>query len=58
MVTFDPSLNFNHTCLRIKDPKVSTEFYQKNFGMKLIKKFDVPEKKIHFVYVSFGLSKE
>lgn len=45
MVTFDPSLNFNHTCLRIKDPKVSTEFYQKNFGMKLIKKFDVPEKK-------------
>lgn len=29
----------NHTCLRIKDPKVSVPFYEKNFGMKLLSHF-------------------
>lgn len=36
MVTFDDSFVMNHTCLRIKDPKVSIPFYEKNFGMKVI----------------------
>ncbi|GMM34379.1 lactoylglutathione lyase [Saccharomycopsis crataegensis] len=45
MVSFDPSLTFNHTCLRVKDPKVSIEFYVKNFGLELLKKLDFPEKK-------------
>lgn len=39
MPTIDKSLTFNHTCLRIKDPKVSVPFYEVNFGMKLISHF-------------------
>lgn len=40
MVTFDSSFVLNHTCLRVKDPKVSVPFYEKNFGMKLIRQLD------------------
>ncbi|KAJ8141266.1 hypothetical protein OY671_005565 [Metschnikowia pulcherrima] len=35
----DKSLLMNHTCLRIKDPKVSLPFYEKNFGMTLVNHF-------------------
>lgn len=37
MVTIDKSFIMNHTCLRIKDPKVSVPFYEKNFGMQLVR---------------------
>lgn len=30
---------YNHTMIRIKDPKVSVPFYEKNFGMKLYGKY-------------------
>ncbi|CAI5757779.1 unnamed protein product [Candida verbasci] len=33
------SFIMNHTCLRIKDPKISIPFYTGKFGMKLIAKF-------------------
>lgn len=46
MPTIDNSFVMNHTCLRIKDPKVSVPFYEKNFGMKLIN---------HFVFDDFTL---
>ncbi|CCE78828.1 Piso0_000859 [Millerozyma farinosa CBS 7064] len=36
MVTFDNSFIMNHTCLRIKDPKVSLPFYTENFGMEVV----------------------
>lgn len=39
MATFNNSFLMNHTCLRIKDPKVSVPFYTENFGMKLIATF-------------------
>lgn len=29
---------FQHTMLRVKDPKVTIDFYTKHFGMKLIHK--------------------
>lgn len=41
MPTFNKSFVMNHTCLRIKDPKVSVPFYEKNFGMKLINHFEL-----------------
>lgn len=41
MPTFDNSFLFNHTCLRIKDPKVSIPFYEKNFGFKHLRTFPV-----------------
>ena len=34
---------FNHTMLRIKDPAVSVSFYEKVFGMTLLRKLDFPE---------------
>ncbi|ODQ77550.1 hypothetical protein BABINDRAFT_169150 [Babjeviella inositovora NRRL Y-12698] len=45
MPSIDTSFQNNHTCLRIKDPKVSVPFYEEHFGMTLIKKVDFPEKK-------------
>lgn len=41
MPSIDKSFIMNHTCLRIKDPKVSVPFYEKNFGMKLLNHFDL-----------------
>ena len=34
---------FNHSMLRIKDPKRSLEFYSKVLGMRLVKKLDFPQ---------------
>ncbi|CAK7895651.1 glyoxalase I [[Candida] anglica] len=45
MPTIDSSFVVNHTCLRIKDPKVSLPFYTENFGLKLISVFPFPDKK-------------
>ncbi|EDO17358.1 hypothetical protein Kpol_1060p12 [Vanderwaltozyma polyspora DSM 70294] len=49
----DPSLTFNHTCLRVKDPVRSVEFYEKNFGMKLHAKKDFPDMKFSLYFLSF-----
>lgn len=40
MPSFDNSFTTNHTCLRIKDPKVSVPFYEKNFGFKQVTTID------------------
>ena len=37
MPSFNSSFRMNHTCLRIKDPKVSVPFYTKNFGLSVLK---------------------
>lgn len=42
MPTIDSSFLMNHMCLRVKDPKVSVPFYEKHFGMKLVKQLDNP----------------
>lgn len=31
---------FNHTMLRVRDPKVSLDFYSRVLGMKLLRKVD------------------
>jgi lactoylglutathione lyase len=41
-MTDTATYKFNHTMIRIKDPKVSLPFYEKNFGMKLIDTKDQP----------------
>ncbi|EGV66283.1 Lactoylglutathione lyase [Yamadazyma tenuis] len=38
MTTIDNSFIINHSCLRVKDPKVSIPFYENNFGMKCIRR--------------------
>ena len=34
---------FNHTMVRIVDPEASLAFYSKVFGMRLLRKVDMPE---------------
>ena len=34
---------FNHTMMRVKDPKVSLDFYTRVMGMRLLRKLDFPE---------------
>lgn len=43
MPSFNKSFLMNHTCLRIKDPKVSVPFYTKNFGLSVIKTVPFPD---------------
>lgn len=52
----DGSLKLNHTCVRIKDPKRSVEFYKKNFGMELISHKKLPEMKFDLYFLSFPKS--
>ncbi|KAH3903560.1 lactoylglutathione lyase GLO1 SCDLUD_001202 [Saccharomycodes ludwigii] len=46
-------ITLNHTCLRVKDPKVSVEFYTKKFGMKLLKQHKFPEYKFDLYFLGF-----
>lgn len=41
MPCIDDSFHMNHTCVRIKDPKVTVPFYEKYFGMKLVNHFEL-----------------
>lgn len=43
--SFVKDFRFNHTMYRIKDPKVTVEFYKKYFGMSLVATLRVPELK-------------
>ncbi|CCD27363.1 lactoylglutathione lyase GLO1 NDAI_0K01720 [Naumovozyma dairenensis CBS 421] len=52
----DPSLTFNHTCFRVKDPQKSVSFYENNFGMKLMGKKDFPDMKFSLYFLSFPKS--
>lgn len=49
----DSTLRLNHTCLRVKDPKVSVEFYKKYFGMKLLDRKDFESAKFSLYFLSF-----
>ncbi|KAK6461963.1 glyoxalase I [Scheffersomyces coipomensis] len=43
MPEFDDSFLMNHTCLRIKDPKVTVPFYTENFGLQLLRTVPFPD---------------
>ncbi|KAI9021043.1 lactoylglutathione lyase [Hyaloraphidium curvatum] len=50
----DPSkYKFNHTMIRIKDPKVTLDFYQKVVGMTLLTKMDFEEAKFTLYFLGF-----
>ena len=42
---------FNQTMLRIKDPKISLDFYTRVIGMKLYRKLDFPEMKFTLYFL-------
>lgn len=54
MVKIDDSFVMNHTCLRVKDPKVSVAFYEKNFGMKLLQKFKFDSFTLYMLAIDDG----
>ncbi|KYG68069.1 lactoylglutathione lyase [Bdellovibrio bacteriovorus] len=44
---------FNHTMMRIKDPKASLEFYTNVLGMKLVRKLDYAEWKFSLFFLAY-----
>jgi lactoylglutathione lyase len=42
---------FNQTMMRIKDPKVSLDFYTRVIGMRLLRKLDFPEMKFTLYFL-------
>lgn len=44
---------FNHTMLRIRDPKVSLDFYSRVLGMGLLRKVDFPEWKFSLYFLAY-----
>lgn len=53
MPSFNKSFVMNHTCLRIKDPKVSVPFYTENLGMKLIATLPFPDSKFTLYMLAY-----
>ncbi|XP_013787231.1 lactoylglutathione lyase-like [Limulus polyphemus] len=57
----DPSTKdffFQQTMFRIKDPKVSLDFYTRVLGMRLLQKFDFPEMKFSLFFMGFENSED
>ncbi|SCU78184.1 LANO_0A02344g1_1 [Lachancea nothofagi CBS 11611] len=52
----DASLKLNHTCVRIKDPQRSVEFYKSKFGMELMGHKKFPDMKFDLYFLSFPKS--
>ncbi|OAV96086.1 lactoylglutathione lyase [Puccinia triticina 1-1 BBBD Race 1] len=47
------TFKLNHTMFRIKDPKISLEFYQDVLGMKLLRKMEVESAKFTNYFLGF-----
>ncbi|ODQ66899.1 glyoxalase I [Nadsonia fulvescens var. elongata DSM 6958] len=50
----DPkSYKFNHTMIRVRDPKVSIDFYGRNFGMSVMRKYEFSQFQFDVYYLAF-----
>jgi len=46
---------FNHSMLRVKDPKISLDFYTRVMGMQVLRKLDFPEMKFSLYFLHVGV---
>ncbi|KAG9241260.1 Glyoxalase/Bleomycin resistance protein/Dihydroxybiphenyl dioxygenase [Calycina marina] len=53
MATDPAKYKLNHSMIRVKDPKVSVEFYE-HLGMTMIKKVEQPEAKFDLYFMSYN----
>src|SRR2546430_8869843 len=53
MSTDTSSYKFNHSMLRVKDPKRSVHFYQDILGMKQINKISNPDAKFDLYFLAY-----
>jgi lactoylglutathione lyase len=44
---------FNHTMLRIRDPKVSLDFYERILGMRMLRKLDFEQWKFSLFFLGY-----
>lgn len=44
---------FNHTMLRVKDPKISLDFYTRILGMKLVRQLDFADWKFSLYFLAY-----
>ena len=49
---------FNHSMLRVKDPKIALEFYTRIMGMRVLRKLDFPELKFSLYFLSRAMDGE
>lgn len=42
---------FNHSMLRVKDPRISLDFYTRVMGMRVLRKLDFPEMKFSLYFL-------
>lgn len=49
---------FNHTMLRVKDPKVALDFYTRVLGMRVLRKLDFAEMKFSLYFLAFAEADE
>ena len=48
----------NHSMLRVKDPKISLDFYTRVMGMQVLRKLDFPEMKFSLYFLQVGMAGE
>ena len=48
----------NHSMLRVKDPKISLDFYTRVMGMRVLRKLDFPEMNFSLYFLHVGVSGE
>lgn len=53
MASYTKPIKLNHTCLRVKDPKVSVDFYTKKLGLEFLEHKKFPDMKFDLYFLAY-----